>query len=74
MLENNINGEILLELDNAILKEMDIKTVGERVRILTAVRYLRQDCYNEMAYYTRMAKVSISCYFLWKKDIVIHIS
>ncbi|KAG2174456.1 hypothetical protein INT44_006719 [Umbelopsis vinacea] len=55
-IENNINGEVLLELDNPTLKEMDIKTVGERVRILTAVRHLRQGCYNEMAYFARMAK------------------
>ncbi|KAH8553767.1 hypothetical protein BGW37DRAFT_487007, partial [Umbelopsis sp. PMI_123] len=54
--ENNITGEVLLELDNGTLKEMDIKTVGERVRILTAVRHLRQECYNEMAYFARMAK------------------
>ncbi|CAO3688762.1 unnamed protein product [Umbelopsis ramanniana] len=54
--ENNINGEVLLELDNTTLKEMEIKTVGERVRILTAVRHLRQECYNEMAYFARMAK------------------
>jgi hypothetical protein len=59
--ENNITGEILLELDNATLKEMEVKTVGERVRILTAVRHLRQECYSELAYCNRMAKVR-TCY------------
>ncbi|KAJ2960218.1 hypothetical protein NQZ79_g4404 [Umbelopsis isabellina] len=54
--ENNITGDILLELDNATLKEMDVKTVGERVRLLTAVRHLRQECYSELAYYNRMTK------------------
>jgi mitogen-activated protein kinase kinase kinase len=57
-----------LELDNATLKDMDIKTVGERVRILTAVRHLRQECYNEMAYFARMAKVSCIYLFIGKAN------
>ncbi|KAL1923627.1 uncharacterized protein VTP21DRAFT_8607 [Calcarisporiella thermophila] len=41
---NDVNGEVLLEIDNMFLKEMEIPTVGERVRILTAVRALRREC------------------------------
>ncbi|KAI9320980.1 kinase-like domain-containing protein [Dichotomocladium elegans] len=48
-IENNITGAILLDLDNEALKSMDIKTVGERVKLLVAVRSLRQECYAAIA-------------------------
>ncbi|KAI8329598.1 kinase-like domain-containing protein [Choanephora cucurbitarum] len=45
MMDHNISGAILLDLDYESLKAMDIKTVGERVRLLTAIKALRQECY-----------------------------
>lgn len=44
-IEHNITGSVLLDLDYEALKAMDIKTVGERVRLTTAIKALRQDCY-----------------------------
>ncbi|OZJ03800.1 hypothetical protein BZG36_03025 [Bifiguratus adelaidae] len=49
-LENNVNGETLLELDNRALKELELPTVGERVRLLVAVKGLRRECSSSMAY------------------------
>ncbi|CDS10232.1 hypothetical protein LRAMOSA02908 [Lichtheimia ramosa] len=48
-IENNITGAVLLDLDNEALKAMDIRTVGERVKLLVAVRSLRQECYAAVA-------------------------
>ncbi|KAI8071176.1 kinase-like domain-containing protein [Gilbertella persicaria] len=44
-IEHNISGSVLLDVDYEALKAMDIKTVGERVRLLTAIKALRQECY-----------------------------
>ncbi|KAI0273762.1 hypothetical protein BC834DRAFT_816743 [Gloeopeniophorella convolvens] len=43
---NDIRGDVLLELDHATLKEIGIVSVGDRLRILKAVKTLRQRCYN----------------------------
>ncbi|GAA5808536.1 hypothetical protein MFLAVUS_001927 [Mucor flavus] len=43
--EHNITGSVLLDLDYESLKAMDIKTVGERVRLSVAIKSLRQECY-----------------------------
>jgi mitogen-activated protein kinase kinase kinase len=40
-LDNNINGETLLECDHGVLKELGISKVGDRVRIFSAVKTLR---------------------------------
>ncbi|KAG2224411.1 hypothetical protein INT45_002950 [Circinella minor] len=48
-IEHNITGGILLDLDNEALKAMGIKTVGERVKLLVAVKSLRQECYASAA-------------------------
>lgn len=45
MLEHNITGSVLLDLDYEAFKAMDIKTVGERVRLSVAIKSLRQECY-----------------------------
>ncbi|KAJ1928257.1 ATP binding, partial [Linderina pennispora] len=42
--ENQINGEALLELDYNLLKELSVRTVGERVRLNIAIRDLRNRC------------------------------
>ncbi|KAG9318895.1 Pkinase-domain-containing protein [Chiua virens] len=44
--EHDIRGDILLELDHDTLKEMSISSVGDRLRILNAVKTLR---INQMA-------------------------
>lgn len=42
--EHDIRGDILLELDHDTLKEMGISTVGDRLRIINAVKALRLKC------------------------------
>ncbi|KAL9553784.1 hypothetical protein MBANPS3_003130 [Mucor bainieri] len=44
-IEHNISGAVLLDLDYEAFKAMDIKTVGERVRLVAAIKALRQECY-----------------------------
>ncbi|KAF8163339.1 hypothetical protein B0H34DRAFT_672360 [Crassisporium funariophilum] len=39
---NDIRGDVLLELDQASLKEIGISSIGDRLRILNAVKALRQ--------------------------------
>src|SRR6266699_5215194 len=39
---NDIRGDILLDLDQITLKEMGISSIGDRLRILNAVKVLRQ--------------------------------
>ncbi|PCH38051.1 Pkinase-domain-containing protein [Wolfiporia cocos MD-104 SS10] len=42
--EHDIRRDVLLELDQLTLKEMGIASVGDRLRILNAVKALRQRC------------------------------
>ncbi|KAJ2708249.1 ATP binding [Coemansia sp. IMI 203386] len=42
--ENLITGEALVELDYGLLKELSVRTVGERVRLNLAIKRLRQQC------------------------------
>lgn len=46
ILGNNINGEALLECDHAVLKELGITKVGDRVRIFVAIKALRTKAYG----------------------------
>ncbi|KAF9052984.1 hypothetical protein BJ165DRAFT_828195 [Panaeolus papilionaceus] len=39
---NEIKGDVLLELDQTTLKEMGITSIGDRLRIINAVKVLRQ--------------------------------
>ena len=39
---NDIRGDVILDLNQESLKEMGIKSVGERIRVLNAVKILRQ--------------------------------
>jgi mitogen-activated protein kinase kinase kinase len=41
---NDIRGDILLELDQTTLKEMGISSIGDRLRIMNALKALRQKC------------------------------
>ncbi|KAG6333652.1 hypothetical protein ID866_5439 [Astraeus odoratus] len=42
--EHDIRGDVLLELDPDTLKEMNIMSVGDRLRILNGVKNLRMKC------------------------------
>ncbi|KAI9291339.1 Pkinase-domain-containing protein [Neoconidiobolus thromboides FSU 785] len=46
-LDNDINGEVLLELTNTLLKQMGVKTVGERVKILHSIKKLKHDTLSQ---------------------------
>jgi len=43
---SDIRGDVILELDQVTLKEIGIASVGDRLRILNAVKILRQKCSN----------------------------
>ncbi|KAG8217919.1 Pkinase-domain-containing protein [Butyriboletus roseoflavus] len=47
--EHDIRGDILLELDHDTLKEMSISSVGDRLRIISAVKTLRLKCATRTA-------------------------
>ncbi|KDN49354.1 hypothetical protein RSAG8_02056, partial [Rhizoctonia solani AG-8 WAC10335] len=42
--ENDIRGNVILDLDQHALKEMEITSVGDRIKILNAIKSLRQQC------------------------------
>ncbi|CAE6534159.1 unnamed protein product [Rhizoctonia solani] len=42
--ENDIRGNVILDLDQHALKEMEIAGVGDRIKILNAIKSLRQQC------------------------------
>lgn len=44
--ENNINGENLMDMDQATLKEMGIKKIGDRVRIGSQAKLFRNSVYK----------------------------
>ncbi|KAF8550286.1 Pkinase-domain-containing protein [Imleria badia] len=48
--EHDIRGDILLELDHDTLKEMSISSVGDRLRIVNAVKALRLKCTTRFAH------------------------
>ncbi|KAG8901078.1 ATP binding [Tulasnella sp. 403] len=41
---NHIRGDVILDLDQQVLKEMGIISVGDRIKIMSAVKVLRQRC------------------------------
>lgn len=43
---NNITGENLLDLDQAMLKEIGVNKIGDRVRISSQAKQFRQDEYR----------------------------
>ncbi|KAK0099891.1 ATP binding [Cadophora gregata] len=43
--KNNINGENLLEMDKAVLQEMGIDKIGDRVRLFLNIKKLRTKAY-----------------------------
>ncbi|KAH7926308.1 Pkinase-domain-containing protein [Leucogyrophana mollusca] len=42
--DNDIRGDVLLEVDQETLKEMGIASIGDRLRIVNGVKGLRQRC------------------------------
>lgn len=44
--KNNINGENLMDIDQATLKEMGVKKIGDRVRINTQAKIFRNNVYQ----------------------------
>ena len=42
--EHDIRGDVILDLDQSTLKETGIVSVGDRIKILVAVKALRQKC------------------------------
>lgn len=46
---NDIRGDVLLELEQNTLKEMGVASIGDRLRILNAVKALRQKCSTRRA-------------------------
>ncbi|TKA50583.1 hypothetical protein B0A49_12556 [Cryomyces minteri] len=44
--ENNINGENLMDMDQATLKDMGIKKIGDRVRIGSQAKLFRNSVYK----------------------------
>lgn len=42
---NNINGENLLEMDKAVLQEIGIEKIGDRVRLFLGIKKLRTKAY-----------------------------
>ncbi|SGY23847.1 BQ5605_C019g08988 [Microbotryum silenes-dioicae] len=51
--QNDIRGTVLLDVDQTALKEMGLRSVGDRVKIVVAIKNLRQRCvtqaFNERA-------------------------
>lgn len=55
---NHFNGDNLLECDQAVLKELGIKKIGDRVRIFVAIKGLRTKAYAKQR---RRNRVGSSC-------------
>jgi mitogen-activated protein kinase kinase kinase len=57
--KNNINGENLLEMDKAVLQEMGIEKIGDRVRLFLGIKKLRTKAYANQR---KRNRVSSTCY------------
>ena len=55
---NDIRGDVLLELDQGTLKEMGLVSVGDRIRIVSGVKNLRQKCSNTFGHSSLSARAS----------------
>jgi len=58
--KNNINGENLLEMDKAVLQEMGIDKIGDRVRLFLGIKKLRTKAYANQK---KRNRVSCHLYF-----------
>lgn len=43
--DNNVNGDILLDCDTELLKELGIQKLSDRVRLLVCIKKLRETCF-----------------------------
>lgn len=55
--KNNINGENLLEMDKAVLQEMGIDKIGDRVRLFLGIKKLRTKAYANQKKRNRVSAV-----------------
>lgn len=46
-IEHDLNGETLIECDQQILKEIGVRKVGDRIRMLEAIKQLRKQAISE---------------------------
>lgn len=56
--KNNINGENLLEMDKAVLQEMGIDKIGDRVRLFLGIKKLRTKAYANQKKRNRVCLLS----------------
>jgi hypothetical protein len=61
--ENHINGENLMEMDQSHLRDMGIKKVGDRVRIGSQAKQLRNKEYKKASrrVSNRVSIISLPC-------------
>jgi mitogen-activated protein kinase kinase kinase len=64
--KNNINGENLLEMDKAVLQEMGIDKIGDRVRLFLNIKKLRTKAYANQKKRNRVCLHNVYCvmYFI----------
>lgn len=55
--KNNINGENLLEMDKAVLQEMGIEKIGDRVRLFLGIKKLRTKAYANQKKRNRVCSI-----------------
>lgn len=60
--KNNINGENLLEMDKAVLQEMGIDKIGDRVRLFLNIKKLRTRAYANQKKRSRDSFAGLDAY------------
>lgn len=58
--KNNINGENLLEMDKAVLQEMGIDKIGDRVRLFLGIKKLRTKAYANQKKRNRVSPLTFN--------------
>lgn len=56
--KNDIRGNVLLDVDQSALKEMGVRSVGDRIKITVAIKALRQRCAASVRSERLMSRVS----------------
>jgi hypothetical protein len=60
MTEQEITGDVLLELSLQSLKELDINTFGKRFKIHSAILALREEIFRQDPFYLHPTKSCLS--------------
>ena len=60
--KNNITGDNLLEMDKAVLQEMGIEKIGDRVRLFLGIKKLRTKAYANLKKRNRVGHCSSLIY------------